>query len=335
MAKIIDERWQVLDKLGEGGQAETFLVSDLTGEIHRAVLKRLKNPNRLPRFKQEIDALRNLHHPRVLRLLASNADTEKPYLVSEYCAGGTLEQAKATILSKNILERLDIFDQVCEGVAAAQSVGIVHRDIKPENIFIRETGDVVVGDFGICFIQTSERLTETVEAVGARFYMAPELADGRSDDVTDRSDVYSLGKLLYWFLTGKVFDREDHRRADRLLTRVFPQPAILHIHQLLDHMIAHDPAARIPNADVVRLELVRIRRLIEGGYPTLEHMPQLCRFCGDGEYKLLGNSRDTSAVFSFGFDPTNTVPHIFVCKNCGHVEMFRPAYSKNPHWLGE
>lgn len=334
MAQVIDDRWQIEDKLGEGGQAETFVVIDLKGEIDRAVLKRLKNPNRLPRFKQEIDVIARLEHPRVVRLIASNAEADKPYLVSEYCVGGTLEGRKALILQSSVDERLTIFEQVCDGVAAAHASGIVHRDIKPANIFLRQNDQVVVGDFGVCFIQSNERLTETMEAVGARFYMAPELADGRSQDVTTRSDVYSLGKLLYWLMAGKVFDREEHRRPDRLLTKQFQDESILHVHQFLDRMIAHDPSGRLPDAGSVRDEIAELRRLLIGGYPTLEHLPQRCRYCGTGSYKLLGNSADKTAVFNFGLDPTNTVPHIFVCQHCGHVEMFRPAYSSNSDWLG-
>src|ERR1044072_632440 len=192
LSQIIDNKWEIVKQLAEGGQAHTFLVND-TSTGQSGVLKRLKNPNRLPRFEQEVATLRSLDHPKVLRLIDANVTAPKPYLVSEYCALGSLEDQKAAIAAQSISERLTLFAQIVEGVAAAHSVGVIHRDLKPSNIFVRSARDLVVGDFGVCFIQTQERLTETVEAVGARYYMAPELADGRAEDIKPAADVYSLG----------------------------------------------------------------------------------------------------------------------------------------------
>lgn len=335
MAQIFDEKWQVVKDLREGGQAHTFLVRDLKTD-GLAVLKRLKNPNRLPRFEQEVAAIKSLDHPRVLRLLDANTAAPKPYLVSEYCELGSLEDQKAAISGLPLEDRLGMFAQICEGVAAAHRAGIIHRDLKPTNLFVRTLGDLVVGDFGVCFIQTGARLTETIEAVGARYYMAPELADGRAEDVKPASDVYSLGKILYWFLTGEVFDREDYRRKDRLLTNHFTDDSILQVHQLLDVMITYDRNERILDGLALVTAVAELRRRMDGRFPTLEHPPRRCRYCGVGTYKPIGeNSRDLSAVFNFGFSPTNApVPLIFICAHCGHVEMFRPSSSKNPHWLG-
>jgi serine/threonine protein kinase len=299
------------------------------------VLKRLKNPNRLPRFEQEVATLRSLDHPRVLRLIDANVTAPKPYLVSEYCALGSLEDQKEAIAAQSISERLTLFAQIVDGVAAAHSVGVIHRDLKPSNIFARSTHDLVVGDFGVCFIQTQERLTETVEAVGARYYMAPELADGRAEDIKPAADVYSLGKVLYWLLSGKIFDREDHRRKDRLLTALYPE-YILQVHQFLDATVVYDVGERLPDAHAVAIATAELVRRIDGSFPTLEHPPRRCTYCGVGKYKVLGKSTDTSPVFNFGFSPTNPpMPHIFLCTHCGHVQMFRPQYSNNPNWLGD
>lgn len=335
MAQILDERWQIESKLAEGGQAETFIVRDLQSNGARAVLKRLKNPNRLPRFVQEVQAISTLDHPHVLRLLAANVDAKRPYLVSELCERGSLEDQKTAVLTRTVDERLAMFLDICDGVAAAHRAGVVHRDIKPSNIFTRSDGTSVVGDFGICFIQTTERLTETMEAVGPRFYMAPELADGFAEQVTTRSDVYSLGKLLYWLFTGNVFEREDHRRPVRMLpARHGGNQLLLHVHQLLDRMITFHPGDRLSDATAVQEKVTEVRELMKHEYPTLEHPPQRCAYCGSGTYKMIATSTDKSGVFNFGLQGVNTVPHIFVCDTCGHVQMFRPAYSKNPHWLG-
>jgi serine/threonine protein kinase len=273
MGQVFDEKWEVVRQLGEGGQAHTFLVREASSGT-LAALKRLKNPNRLPRFEQEITTLRSIDHPRVLRVIDANVTAPKPYLVSEYCELGSLEDQKTAIGELSLTARLAMFTQITDGVAAAHQAGVVHRDLKPSNIFVRKLDDLVVGDFGVCFIQTAERLTETVEAVGARFYMAPELADGRADDIKPASDVYSLGKVLYWLLSGSVFDREDHRRKDRLLSTLYPIDTILQVHQFLDVMIVYDPAERLPNAREVAVSFEELKRRVAGLYPTLEHPPR-------------------------------------------------------------
>ncbi|MFI5322988.1 MAG: protein kinase [Thermodesulfobacteriota bacterium] len=107
-----------------------------------------------------------------------------------------------------------MFQQICEGVAYAHTKGVIHRDLKPDNIFLRtRKGPVVVGDFGICYLeQDGKRITLTDEAVGPRNFIAPELEDGRLELISTKCDVYSLGKILYWLLSGgKIFSREKHR----------------------------------------------------------------------------------------------------------------------------
>src|SRR5437879_6117125 len=116
MAKIIGGRWQIEEELPAGGQAETFVVIDLQDKSQRAVLKRLKNPNRLPRFRQEIEAIRSLDHPNVLHLIAADAETERPYLVSEFCERGSLEDQEEWILGLSLDRRLELFRDICSGV---------------------------------------------------------------------------------------------------------------------------------------------------------------------------------------------------------------------------
>jgi serine/threonine protein kinase len=106
--------------------------------------------------------------------------------------------------AKSPIIALELFEQICKGIAYAHSQGVIHRDIKPDNIFLRtELGPAVVGDFGICFVeQDGTRLTILDEAVGPTMFIAPELEDGRLTNITNKCDTYSSGKLLYWLLSG-------------------------------------------------------------------------------------------------------------------------------------
>jgi serine/threonine protein kinase len=179
--------------------------------MHAAQARR---PERQERFKREIEALCKLDDPNILKIVDYGYDNHgAPYLVTEYCENGTLEN----LPPGTVIETLQHFLGICKGVAHAHEKGIVHRDLKPRNIFLKANNNTVVGDFGLCFLLDDEadedRLTETMEVAGPRWFGAPEDRDGRLEDVTVRGDVYSLGKLLHWMFFRRPFDREDHRSA--------------------------------------------------------------------------------------------------------------------------
>jgi serine/threonine protein kinase len=171
-----------------------------------------------------------------LRIIDQDVTAPKPYLVSEYCSGGSLNDIDVD--SYTIIDRLSMFSKICHAVGYPHSnkPRIIHRDLKPKNIFLREDRrSPVVGDFGICYIDDDgTRITLFDEAVGARRYTAPELEDGRADDVTPAADVYSLGKILYWLMAGHVFDREKHRENRFDLTQDQKDPTMHWIYELLD-----------------------------------------------------------------------------------------------------
>ncbi|RZB33491.1 MAG: eukaryotic-like serine/threonine-protein kinase [Desulfobacteraceae bacterium Eth-SRB2] len=341
MAKIYGERWEIASPLDEGGQSHTYLVKDKKGMPEsRYVLKRLKNIKRIERFKREIEAIRNLAHENILKLLDFDLDTPKPFLVTEYCVEGSLPQAE-TNWKGSIEKSLNIFIDVCKGVLHAHNNDIIHRDIKPENIFLRSpVGPAVVGDFGICYFdREGERLTLTEEAVGPRLFIAPELEDGRIDEISDLSDTYSLGKLLYWLLSGgKAFSREKHRdqkydlKGHNPLTpggwdNIFME----HANRLLDSMITDDPKSRI-NVNEVLEGAIKVQKLIGQRYnPISKNIKQPCTYCGYGYYQLQAVS--STDVRNFGF---NTVGRsewrIYSCEMCGHVQTFRLDYAKMKDW---
>jgi serine/threonine protein kinase len=256
--------WKPVRNLGAGGQGFTDVVcrSD-DPEKQEFIRKRLKNiddPARRARFESELKAYQTLAHENVLRLVDFDLSGPRLCIVSEYCRRGSLDRGGWT--RGTVLEVLRDFRQVCRGVAYAHEYGVIHRDIKPANIFLREDGSLVVGDFGLCLLdEEGVRVTATEEVVGSRFYTAPELADGRADQVRPSCDVYSLGKLLYWMLTGKIFDREKHREDEWRFGRgSLPLPEYELVNQLLDRMIAVDPSQRHQSAAVTLAAVEDLKR---------------------------------------------------------------------------
>lgn len=208
-------RWCAGEKsFDQGGQAQVYRVVDSTGEIAGTfVLKELKNPERQARFENEILAIATLpRHPNAIHLIDSGiySDRGKPFYVMPEADGGSLNEAVIGT-SHDVMRVLDLFEKILVGAAHIHSGGIIHRDIKPENILMF-SGVPRISDMGLSLISEKPRVTPTPEAVGPRYYMAPELEDGRCLDVTPAADIYSLGKLLYFMLSqGKIFAREKYQ----------------------------------------------------------------------------------------------------------------------------
>ena len=151
MAQVLGDRWEILRSLGQGGQGQAFVVKDTSAPSEEEfVLKRLTNVKRSDRFRKEVDAISKLRHPHVLQLIDANVEAEpRPYLVTEYCRRGNLEENKADLLHESLDDRLALFAQILDGVSAIHEAKMVHRDIKPANIFLRSDGNPVVRDFGL------------------------------------------------------------------------------------------------------------------------------------------------------------------------------------------
>src|SRR2546425_523631 len=337
MTELYDNKWKVKRSLDEGGQAHTFLVYDINDSPeHVFVLKRLKNLNRFRRFENEVKACLDLCHPNILKIEAKNLGGDKPYFVSEYCVRGSLQADVISQLSQ--LDRLRMFSNICDGVGHAHSKGIIHRDLKPENVFLRDDMTPVVGDFGLCFInEGGDRITMVDEQVGSRFYMAPELAHGIADEVTPAADVYSLGKILYWLLALRIFDREVYRSPRYDLTKGEIKPDLFFIYDLFDKTIREEREDRLANANELRQTTDTIIRLIESNAHVIDlKVPQLCDYCGIGAYRVVADNTSRSNrsrsvhIQNFGFNLVGmSLWLILACEHCGHVQIFRPDHAQN------
>lgn len=349
--------WAWVRDLGEGGQSHTFIVKRADRSDDREyVLKRLKNPKRLDRFEREIEAYEAFDHPNVLRIVAHGADPKgRRFLVTEFCSGGSLAK-RVPQLTAPVLEVLQIFHQICAGAAYAQNQERFHRDIKPDNIYFRDDGTAVLGDFGICFADDDgTRLTITEEVAGSRFYCAPELRNGRLDIgiPPGAADVYSLGKVLYWMLSGgQIFDREVHRLEKYQLGRHDPgNPAYELVNELLDSAIVEDWTKRTLGAPQL---LERVEGLISvvraGGHAMTLALPHRCMFCARGEYKVVFDGtrplpRDAAGqglerglrqqqLKSLGFSDSSGIDWIvLICETCGHRLSFHLGSARVNNWL--
>ncbi len=339
MGKQFD-KWEVIKSLDEGGQAWVYLVKERDDSSdNRYVLKRLKNTNRLDRFKAEIESLQKLEHPGIVKLVGFKIDNEHPWFVQEYYSGGNLEQY---IRNKGALDcdkALSLLIDIATALDYAHSFGNIHRDIKPANIFLQqEEGQAVLGDFGLVWEdKQGERVTMTDEALGSFRYRAPELADGRVNQPTRQCDIYSLGKVLYFMLSGgRVFEREIHRNREWDLRELHQDVQFEHINNLLDHMITFNPNDRY-SASEVRIKSQEIKRLIDGGFAPLEGKTvSRCKYCGIGYYQPIVDS-DESFMHFFGFSPSSIQGggrgwRVLVCNECGHLEFFRMDGAPNKWW---
>jgi len=307
--------WRIERSLREGGQGWTYLVRRSTVEVSPLlVFKRLKNRNRAERFVAEIRALKTLSHPGILSIVETGEADGMPYYVAEYCENGDLSKWEPT--KTTLLDKVKLFRQITDAVSAAHAAGIIHRDLKPSNILVRANGSTAVGDFGLCIHlnDLDGRLTTLSEPVGPRNYMAPELEDGRLEDPEPSADVYSLGKLLYFILTGRSFSREKHRTAPFDLLRPDNGTAgagVYFVYDLLDKSIVADPKARYADATALREALDGVIMKIESNANVLNlSVPQQCLYCRGGNYRVMqGSSPDQHNLK-------------LVCSNCGNFQQF-------------
>lgn len=234
----------------ESGQGRLYFVTDSTGELAgEYVLKELKNPKRIDRFNTELQAIASLkEHTNVVPLVDSGIYRypDKPCYVMPKADGTLEDHIKRNPLSTE--DRLTIFYYICEGVAYLHRNSIIHRDLKPENILMF-SGMPKITDLGLCLIADMTRVTPSPEAVGPRFYMAPEFEDGKQVDVGYEADVYSLGKVLYYLLSdGKIYSREKHRNRDWSLPRLLDDARFELFNSVFDRSIVMDKSQRYSDA---------------------------------------------------------------------------------------
>ncbi len=303
-----DLRWELTGKtLGEGGQAQVFLVKDKNAEYDGVwalkALKRGEPGQAYERFSREVAAIKKLRHPNIISIIDSSAQGDDfPFYVMEYIEGArplkSIIKAERNPFYGNPLKSLWLFEQVCSALVACEKTSpkIIHRDLSPSNILIIPDLTIKVIDFGLCQFQGDETITLIDEGVGTVNYMAPECESGSEDVISIGADLYSAGKILWSAITGlNAFSRESPVFNTKSMPEMFPEhPMTWHLHHIFEKTIRHDWRNRWGAAIQAEAVVRRVRSLIESGYPPLEEIGPQCPICGVGE---LSGFEQSHAVF--------------------------------------
>lgn len=202
----INDRYEVIKSIGEGGMANVYLAYDTILE-RRVAIKVLRgdlsnDEKFVRRFQREALSASSLSHPNIVEMYDVGEDNGIYYIVMEYIEGKTLKQLIKKRGALTLSETIDIMLQITDGISQAHDSYIIHRDLKPQNIMIKEDGTIKITDFGIAMALNSTQLTQTNSVMGSVHYLPPEQASGKGSTI--RSDIYSMGILFYEILTGSL-----------------------------------------------------------------------------------------------------------------------------------
>ena len=202
----INDRYEIIRSIGEGGMANVYLGYDeiLDRNVAIKILRGdLSNDEKfVRRFQREALSASSLSHPNIVEMYDVGEDDGLYYIVMEYVEGKTLKQLLKRRGSLTLSEAIDIMVQLTDGMTHAHDSYIIHRDLKPQNIMIQDDGQIKITDFGIAMALNSTQLTQTNSVMGSVHYLPPEQASGKGS--TTKSDIYSMGIIFYELLTGKL-----------------------------------------------------------------------------------------------------------------------------------
>jgi eukaryotic-like serine/threonine-protein kinase len=256
---LIGDRFRLEEKVGAGGMSSVYRAYDPTLErwvaiklMHRDIST---DPDQLERFRREARAVARMNHPHVVIVIDAGEDDGTPYIVFEYVEGETLKERIHRLGRLDVAEAVAYAIEIGRALSAAHSQRLVHRDVKPQNVLIDAEGRAKVTDFGIARSLEAQGLTAAGRVLGTTDYVSPEQALGH--EVTEQSDVYSLGICLYEMLTGEIPFKADTQVAVAMKHVRDPLPDVQRrrpeisatLASVIERATAKDTAKRYPQVD--------------------------------------------------------------------------------------
>ena len=271
-------RYEIIEELGKGGMGKVYRVEDK--KIQEEVALKLIKPEiasdkkTIERFSNELKMARKIAHRNVCKMYDLGEEKGAHYITMEYVPGQDLRGLIKQTGQLAVGTTINIAKQFCEGLSEAHKLGVVHRDLKPQNIMIDKEGNVRIMDFGIARSLKAKGITGAGVMIGTPEYMSPEQVEGKETD--QRSDIYSLGVILYEMVTGRVPFEGDtpftigvkHKsevpRDPRELNAQIPEE----LNQVILRCMEKDKDKRYQTAEELNSELTKI----EKGIPTTERV---------------------------------------------------------------
>jgi serine/threonine-protein kinase len=284
--KLFDGRYKIVRKLGAGGMADVYLAEDQ--ELGRRVAIKILNDRHanddqfIERFRREAKNAAALNHPNIVSIYDRGEAEDTYYIAMEYLDGRTLKELVVGRGPAPVNVAVEYARQILSALRFAHRHGIVHRDIKPHNVLVDREGRVKVTDFGIARAGTSQ-MTEAGSIVGTAQYLSPEQA--RGTEVDQRSDLYSLGIVLYELLTGQTpFDGDTPVEIAMKHLSAIPRPPSQirrdvprELDMVVLRALAKDPADRYQSADEMEADLERVLRGAPVAAATSDSATQIMR----------------------------------------------------------
>ncbi len=290
-------RYQLIERIGRGAMGSVYrahddaMGRDVALKVLMADLE--DDPEVRTRFHREAEAAASLSHPNIITIFDVGEDGDRFYIVMELLSGATLKDFLNQPDSARLEFKLDLMIQACAGLRAAHNASIYHRDIKPGNLFVRSDGLLKILDFGVARIASSS-MTATGFVVGTPDYMSPEQA--RGDEVDARSDIFSLGGVFYFMLTGrKPFAATQLPVLFRQIQSDQPTPIApdvpADLTALITKALSKKPEARYQNCQELMLDLMKLR----SAYPLGQRV-SMARLAEDRSQNTRGGTGDAGGI---------------------------------------